>query len=160
MLKCAVLACPVAALIMLVGPHPGLDKPSITSQNGSAQHRSDAEKVFASAASKVVFLITRKSGQPRARASGIILTADGYIATNYHALQGADTVEIRFFPKPEDSETYQSFNAAKLLYADAERDIAVIKVNAKSLPFLECSPKTACEPRTGQRSSLLAIRWV
>ena len=31
------------------------------------------------------------------RASGIILTADGYIATNYHAVQGADAVEIRFF---------------------------------------------------------------
>lgn len=55
-------------------------------------------------ASKVVFLVTRKSGELHARASGVILAADGYIATNYHALEGADAVEIRFFPDPEDSD--------------------------------------------------------
>jgi Trypsin-like peptidase domain len=107
-----------------------------------------AEAVFASAASKVVFLITRKSDELYARASGIILTTDGYIATNYHALQGADAVEVRFFPDPTNTEDYQSFNSAKLLYADAQHDIAILKVTSKPLPFLECSAR--CKPRVGE----------
>ena len=121
-------------------------------QNTSVRtpQKDGAERVFATAASKVVFLITRKSGVPHTRASGIILTADGYIATNYHALQGGDAVEIRFFPNTEDSETYQSFNGAKLLYADAERDIAILKVSSKALPFLECPIRTDGRPRIGQ----------
>lgn len=41
-----------------------------------------AEKVFESAGPKVVFLIIRSSSEVHARASGIILTPDGYIATN------------------------------------------------------------------------------
>jgi S1-C subfamily serine protease len=110
-----------------------------------------AEKVYTSAARKVVFLIARRATEVYSSASGIILTADGYIATNYHALQGADAVEIRYFPDPEDSETYQSFNGARLLYADAQRDIAILKINARAaLPFLACSLKTNCGPHTGQ----------
>jgi len=111
--------------------------------------KSPAEVVFASAASKVVYLITRKAGEVYARASGVVLTADGYIATNYHALQGADAVEIQFFPDPADTANYQSFNGARLLYADARRDIAVLKVNSKTLPFLECLV-TGCDARVGE----------
>src|SRR5262245_54889733 len=120
--------------------------------SNQAPEKDGAERVFATAAPKVVFLIARKSGEPHARASGIILSSDGYIATNYHALQGADSIEIRFFPNPTELENYQSFNAAKLLYANADRDVALVKVNAKSLPFLECSIKAkgGCEPRVGQ----------
>jgi Trypsin-like serine proteases, typically periplasmic, contain C-terminal PDZ domain len=126
----------------------GQAKPASKSASSTPESRG-AEKVYQGAAPKVVYLITRKSGELRARASGIILTADGYISTNYHALQGADAVEIRYFPDPEDPDNYQSFNGAKLLYADAKHDIAVLKVNAKSLPFLECSPNTNCEASHG-----------
>ncbi len=114
-----------------------------------APQKDPAEAVFAETASKIVFLITRKSGEPYSRASGVILSVDGYIATNYHALQGADTVEIRFFPDPGDSEDYQSFNRAKLLYIDPDRDIAVLKVNSHSLPFLKCP--AGSEARVGER---------
>ena len=142
-----------ATLFCLLLPFAGLcaqqNKPPVNFAPRPAQ-QSEAEKVFASTASKVVFLITRKSGELYARASGVILTADGYIATNYHALQGADAVEIRFFPNPNDSDNYQSFNGAKLLYADADRDIAVLKVKSNSLPFLECSAGPGCEPRVGE----------
>jgi hypothetical protein len=108
-----------------------------------APQKDDAEAVFAKTASKVVYLIARKSGEPHAIASGVILGADGYIATNYHALQGADAVEIRFFPDAANSDDYQSFNAPKLLYADPDRDVAVLKVGSSSLPFLECGTGTA-----------------
>jgi len=133
-------------------PSSGKDKWSQYEVKGNATipAKDGAERVYSSSAKSVVFLIARRANELHSSASGVILAADGYIATNYHALQGADAVEIRYFPDPEDSGNYQSFNGAKLLYADAKHDIAVLKVNAKSLPFLECSPNTNCEPRTGQ----------
>ena len=148
MLRRAFLICPPLAALLVVSAHAQQRK--APNSTVDTFQRNDAETVFASAASKVVFLITRKSGEPLARASGLILTADGYIATNYHALEGADAVEIRFFPDPADSETYQSFNGVKLLYADSQRDIAILKAASKSLPFLECPGRTGCEPRVGE----------
>ena len=109
--------------------------------------RNGAESVFAETASKVVFLITRRSGEPHASASGVILTADGYIATNYHALQGADALEIRFFPDPANSGDYQSFNSARLLYLDPDQDIAILKVASTALPFFT---KPSSETRVGE----------
>ncbi len=149
MLRRSILICPLLAALLVVGAHAQQRKPPANSTVRASQ-KNGAETVFATAASKVVFLITRKAGEIHARASGVILTADGYIATNYHALAGADAVEIRFFPNAEDSENYQSFNGAKLLYADAERDIAVLKVTSKFLPFLECPARTGCKPRVGE----------
>src|SRR5207247_1244869 len=75
-----------------------------------------------------------------------ILSTDGYIATNYHALQGAETVEIRYFPNPENSNDYESFNAVRLVHLDPERDIAMLKVNSNSLPFLA----RGSDPHVGQ----------
>lgn len=149
MLRRALLTCPIVAVLLLVRVYAEQSEPSANARVHAPQ-KDGAERVFATAASKVVFLMTRKSGELHARASGIILTADGYIATNYHALQGGDAVEIRFFPNPEDSATYQSFNEAELLYADAVRDIAILKVSSKVLPFLECSARTDGKPRIGE----------
>jgi S1-C subfamily serine protease len=149
MLRHALLICPLLAALLVVGAHAQQRK-SPSNSAVDASQRNGAETVFASAASKVVFLITRESGEAHARASGIILTADGYIGTNYHALQGADRVEIRFFSDPADSEDYRSFGTAKLFYADAERDIAILKVNSNGLPFFACPTKTVCEARIGE----------
>ena len=110
-----------------------------------------AETVFANQAPKVVLLVTRKSGEFHSLASGVILAADGYIGTNYHALEGADSVEIRFFSQPGNSVDYQTFNAVKLLYADSEHDIAILKVNANSLPFLACRAPSESPARVGQK---------
>src|SRR5207253_2388717 len=54
--------------------------------------------------------------------------------------------EIRYFPNPENSNDYESFNAARLVHLDPERDIAILKVNSNSLPFLG----RGNEPRVGQ----------
>ena len=143
------LICPSLAALLVVTAYAQQRK--LPPNLGVAiPQKNDAETVFKAAASKVVYLITRKSGELHARASGVILTADGYIATNYHALVGADAVEIRFFPDPANSETYQSFNGAKLLYADPDRDIAILKVASKSLPFLECRARAGCDPLIGE----------
>ena len=63
-------------------------------------------------------------GQPVQTASagsGFILTADGYIATNCHVVNGATDVQVTL----NDGTTY----AAQVVGSDADYDIAVLKVD-------------------------------
>ncbi|HSE22319.1 MAG TPA: DegQ family serine endoprotease [Pyrinomonadaceae bacterium] len=60
--------------------------------------------------------------------SGVIVNPDGYIVTNHHVVDGA--VEIRV--ELTDKRTF----TAKLVGSDQPSDLAVIKIDAKSLPTL------------------------
>jgi len=57
--------------------------------------------------------------------SGVIVREDGYIATNYHVIQGANKVEVTL----HNGESYP----AKIIGSDPANDIAVIKIDAKGL---------------------------
>lgn len=67
-----------------------------------------------------------RTQQPTAGAgSGFVLTPDGYIATNYHVINGADTVKVTFY----SGDSYD----AEIIGGDEDYDIAVIKVEAENL---------------------------
>lgn len=57
--------------------------------------------------------------------SGVIVTADGYIVTNNHVISGANKITVT----TKDGTTYD----ATLIGADSKTDLAVIKIEAKSL---------------------------
>ena len=57
--------------------------------------------------------------------SGVIVRKDGYIATNYHVIQGANKVEVTL----HNGDTY----SAQIIGSDPANDIAVIKIDAKDL---------------------------
>ena len=57
--------------------------------------------------------------------SGVIVREDGYIATNYHVIQGANKVEVTL----HNGETY----TARIIGSDPTNDIAVIKIDAADL---------------------------
>ena len=63
-----------------------------------------------------------------ASGSGAIISEDGYIVTNNHVVDGADDITVTLTNK-------KSFKA-KLVASDPSSDLAVIKVEAKGLPFL------------------------
>jgi Do/DeqQ family serine protease len=63
-----------------------------------------------------------------ASGSGAIISDDGYIVTNNHVIDGADDITVTLTNK-------KSFKA-KLIAADPSSDLAVIKIEAKGLPFL------------------------
>jgi len=63
-----------------------------------------------------------------ASGSGAIISEDGYIVTNNHVVDGADDITVTLSNK-------RSFTA-KVVAADPSSDIAVIKIDAKGLPFL------------------------
>ena len=61
--------------------------------------------------------------------SGVIVTKDGYILTNNHVVDGADEVKVVL----QDSREF----TAKVIGKDPKTDVAVVKVDAKDLPFIE-----------------------
>lgn len=60
-----------------------------------------------------------------ATGTGIIMSSDGYIITNCHVIEGAQSVEVLL----SDDSTY----AASLVGCDETSDLAVLKVEAKDL---------------------------
>jgi len=63
---------------------------------------------------------------PTGLGSGVIVTTDGYILTNNHVVRSADSLLVRL----ADGKEYP----ARTVGRDEETDIAVIKVDAQSLP--------------------------
>ncbi len=60
--------------------------------------------------------------------SGVIVNPDGYILTNHHVVDGALEIKVEL----TDNHTY----TAKLVGSDQASDLAVLKIDAHSLPVL------------------------
>ncbi|MGE0408778.1 MAG: Do family serine endopeptidase [Amphiplicatus sp.] len=70
--------------------------------------------------------------------SGVIVSPDGVIVTNNHVIEGAQEIKVVFADRREF--------AAKLLFADPQSDLAVLKIDAGGpLPFLEFANSDAVE---------------
>ncbi|GLQ97575.1 DegQ family serine endoprotease [Dyella mobilis] len=71
--------------------------------------------------------------------SGFIISGDGYIITNNHVVEGADTVTVRL----QDRRTL----TAKVVGTDATYDIALLKVDARSnLPAVSIGDSRLLKP--------------
>ncbi|HWS90429.1 MAG TPA: DegQ family serine endoprotease [Pyrinomonadaceae bacterium] len=64
----------------------------------------------------------------RGLGSGVIVSADGYILTNHHVIDGAQEIRVEL----NDGRTL----AARVVGSDAPSDLAVLKVEATGLPVL------------------------
>ena len=67
--------------------------------------------------------------QPRGVGSGFILTADGFVMTNAHVVEGADEVIVTLPDKREFK--------AKIIGADKRSDVAVVKIETTGLPAVK-----------------------
>jgi len=83
-------------------------------------------------------------GEERQRGvgSGFIVSPDGVIMTNAHVVDGADELYVTLTDKREFK--------GKVLGVDKRTDVAVVKIEAKALPFLQ----------TGDVSQLKVGEWV
>lgn len=61
--------------------------------------------------------------------SGVIVSADGYILTNYHVVKGAQEIKVILY----DGREF----VGKVIGDDPPTDIAVLKINAKDLPAIK-----------------------
>lgn len=67
--------------------------------------------------------------------SGFIISADGYILTNAHVVDGADEVSVRLTDKREFK--------AKIIGADKRTDVALIKIESAGLPMVKLGDPNA-----------------
>ena len=63
-----------------------------------------------------------------AAGSGVIISADGYIVTNNHVVDGADELTVSL----TDNKEY----SARIIGADKTTDLALIKIDGKNLPAI------------------------
>ena len=80
--------------------------------------------------------------QPRGVGSGFILSADGYVMTNAHVIEGAEEVIVTLADKREFK--------AKAIGADKRSDVALVKIEASGLPTV----------RIGDLARLKVGEWV
>jgi serine protease Do len=83
-----------------------------------------------------------EESQPRGVGSGFILSADGFVMTNAHVVEGADEVLVTLADKREFK--------AKIIGSDKRTDVAVVKIEAKGLPTV----------KIGDASRIRAGEWV
>ena len=83
-----------------------------------------------------------EEAQPRGVGSGFILTADGFVMTNAHVVEGAEEVIVTLTDKRE----YK----ARIVGADKRTDVAVVKIEATGLPAV----------KVGDVSRLKVGEWV
>ena len=86
--------------------------------------------------------IPRNGVIQRGLGSGFIVSADGYIMTNAHVVDGATDVLVKLTDRREFK--------AKVIGSDKKSDIAVIKIDAKDLPVVS----------TGSSEKLNVGEWV
>jgi serine protease Do len=67
--------------------------------------------------------------RPRGVGSGFVLSADGFIMTNAHVVEGADQVMVTLPDKREFK--------ARIVGADKRTDVAVVKIEATGLPAVK-----------------------
>ena len=80
------------------------------------------------------FGVPKQQGKPKempmqeASGSGVIISNDGFIVTNNHVVDGASDIEVTL----NDNRTFK----AKVIGADPNTDIALIKIDTKDLPVI------------------------
>lgn len=69
-------------------------------------------------------------GQVSSSGSGVIVTADGYIVTNNHVIDKAESITVVLSNKKKEYK-------AKLIGTDPSTDLALLKIEAEKLPFIQ-----------------------
>lgn len=109
----------------IAAPEPTITQPVESSQPGETDPSSGSTaetKSVEVTESKGVVLIESTLDQGLGAGTGMILSADGKVLTNYHVVAGSTEVSVTVV---DSSKTYQ----AKVLGFDASRDVALLQLN-------------------------------
>jgi hypothetical protein len=81
----------------------------------------------------LISIATFVGGQPYATGSGFAVNSSGLIATNYHVIEGGETIELK-------TSSGETFTRVEVVNADARRDLALLQITTTgldALPFSE-----------------------
>lgn len=124
-------------------PVTGLDR--LSNYQPVAMEKGPGQVAFADAVKRVqpavvsVFQFRRDfwtgSEEPAGLGSGVILSGDGYVITNFHVIDGADSLVVKL----ADGTTKE----ARVVGADRPSDLALLKIDGKDLPYAELGDSDA-----------------
>ena len=118
-------------LVALVGPSYALSTEEIVKKNRAA----------------VVEIVTQdKSGSTLATGTGFFISSDGKVVTNRHVLEGAASIIAK-------SDQGSFFVCQGILAEPTDVDLAILKFEAKSVPYLEL----ASDSRTAPGQKIIVI---
>jgi len=107
-----------------------------------ASNASKMAVVYIESSSSAVGTYFGRSRVEASTGSGVIISDNGYIATNHHVIADGNEILVLM----EDGREYE----AKLIGSDPSTDLALLKVDAKGLPHLSF----------GDSDSLMVGEWV
>ena len=118
--------------VLLTRKTPGYSNLSSSSQEVSTGSTMTVQQIYKKNADAVVEITTEVtsasvlgSSTSEGAGSGVIVQQNGYIATNYHVIEGANKISVRL----RNEKTYR----ATVVGYDESNDVAVLKINAKNL---------------------------
>ena len=79
--------------------------------------------------------ISSNSNEWKGNGSGFFINERGYLATNYHVIKNAKTIEVEFFQKGIKN-TY----SAKVIVTDKQNDLAILQINDSKFKTLPSIP--------------------
>jgi hypothetical protein len=96
----------------------------------SVAQQNVADLVKQSSEAVVLIVVSNSAGQETALGSGFLISADGQIVTNYHVVKDSHSAIVKlsngaFFP------------VNGIVASDPDKDLAIIKVPGRNLPFLQ-----------------------
>ncbi len=126
-------------------------KPRVAQQRGQSPQLPDEDQIpeffrrfFGPGGMPMPGTPGQQQAQPRgvSQGTGFIISGDGYVLTNHHVVDGAETVRIRLADRREFT--------AKVVGSDEQSDVALLKIAANNLPTL----------RIGDSKTLKSGQWV
>jgi S1-C subfamily serine protease len=103
--------------------------PSSYAQVTQTPIKLEASSIYEKAAPSVVFITCIDAKGQVSTGSGVILRADGIIATNFHVISDVVAAKIQL----SNSDIYDDVS---VIDADERKDIAILKIKAVNLPVL------------------------
>ncbi|HTV83581.1 MAG TPA: Do family serine endopeptidase [Acidobacteriaceae bacterium] len=127
-----------AVVNVTVVSQPG---PTQIGEDGGGQNQSQIQQFFGPGSPFGPLFSQPMQQEPEVEkvlGSGVIISPDGYIATNNHVVRGAVNIRVTL----SDRDVYP----AKLIGADPLTDLAVIKIDAHNLPALQWGNSAQLKP--------------
>lgn len=97
---------------------PGVVHIKVSIESSTQQYRNPFEELFGAP----------RRGPQQGAGSGVIISDDGYIVTNFHVVDGATKIRVIL----NDNREYD----AEVIGQDPSTDLALIKIGEKNLPFV------------------------
>jgi TPR repeat protein len=122
---------------------PPVSQPPTSSRSGAAAREMSAEEIFKRFASRILFLTCEESAGGSSLASGVLVSADGFIVTNAHVVESCRSMSATYI----SGASRRSYEPV-LKYYDEQRDTAVLKIPTEDVDFFHVLGRPA---RIGER---------